>query len=448
MDLIVAKFGGTSLADAQAIRCSAEVARKQTRLGLLVVSAMAGTTDRLLGLARTAREKNWGQARNILREIQLQHRQAADELGLQGPFRDQVEDLLQQAYTLSERICESNEYSPEILDLLLSLGEQLSSRLMAWELKKGLERPVEWLNVLEVLRTNNQFGKALPILEEISRLCSYKLREKLAQGIIFVTQGFIGSTEKGATTTLGRGGSDYSAALLAEGVTASELQIWTDVPGVATTDPKICPNARALKELSFAEAAELATFGAKVLHPTTVWPARRKNIPIFVGAALDSGKRGTWIRDKTALRPLIRAIALRERQSILTLSTPRMVSTYGFLHDIFRIFRQHKVSVDLVSTSEISVAITVDDIILQNENLIRGLSRLGHLEVESGQGLVSLIGNRINRTEGLGVKILTAIAPINIRLLCSGASEHNFCFLVNTVNARKVVKKLHQLFLE
>ena len=264
-----------------------------------------------------------------------------------------------------------------------------------------------------------------------------------------MTQGFIGRNAQGQTTTLGRGGSDYSAALLAEGVGASVLQIWTDMPGVATTDPRICPKARPLEELSFAEAAELATFGAKILHPTTVWPAMRKDIPIFVGTSLIAGEQqGTWIRRAASKEPVVRAIALRERQSLLTLSTPRMVSSYGFLYDIFRIFKQHKISVDLVSTSEISVSITVGEAILDNHGLTRDLSCLGQVKMEGGLALISLIGNRINRTPGLGVQVLTAASPANIRLLCCGASQHNFCFLVNASYARQVVQSLHQKFLE
>ena len=436
------------MANAQAIRRSAQVARRQKGLGILVVSATAGTTERILQLAHVAEQKTWNEAKEILLAIESQHHQIAEELHIDVPTRSRIEKLLRKAKDLAKRIYDLRDCPPSVLDSLLSIGERISSTLMTPVLREVFDRPIKWLDIREILKTDEQFGRALPLLSEISNLCSRSLCPQLAQGTIFVTQGFIGSTQKGLTTTLGRGGSDYSAALLAEGIEANELQIWTDVAGVSSTDPKICPTAHLLKELSFSEAAELATFGAKILHPTTVWPTMRKNIPIFVGNSFDCESSGTWIRQTTRSGPVIRAIALRENQSILTLSTPRMVSLHGFLHDIFYVFKKHKTSVDLVSTSEISVSITVEEDILKKKKLIEELSLLGQVKMEGGYGLVSLIGNRINQIPGMGAKILEVISHINIRLICSGASQHNFCFLVDSSEAKKAVRELHQRFLD
>ena len=447
MSLIVAKFGGSSVGDAQAMRRSAHVAQRQEGLGVLVVSATAGTTDRILQLADVAEQKTWNEAEEILSAIESQHHQIAEELNVENSIYSEIKKLLREATDLAKGIYYLRDCSPKVLDSLLSIGERLSSTLMAHVAGEVFDRPVKWLDIRGILKTDGQFGRAFPLLSEISKLCLRDLCPQLAKGTIFITQGFIGSTQDGLTTTLGRGGSDYSAALLAEGIEANELQIWTDVAGVSTTDPKICPSACLLEELSFTEAAELATFGAKVLHPTTVWPTMRKNIPIFVGNSFNHENSGTWIRQTTRSGPVIRAIALRENQSVLTLSTPRMVSSHGFLHDIFYVFKKHRVSIDLVSTSEISVSITVEWPILKNKELIEELSLLGQVSVEGGYGLVSLIGNRINQIPGLAVQILGVISHINIRLVSSGASQHNFCFLVDSGNAKEAVRELHQRFL-
>ena len=450
MGLIVAKFGGSSLADGPSIRRSITLAKEQKDLGILVVSATAGTTDEIVGVARAlGRKGGREEALEIFDRIGRRHRTLGEELGVvDGEIPEKMEAILAQGDELIREAAPGPPCPPSTLDALLSVGEGLCSLLVAGAAREVFDRPVEWFDVREVLKTDTGFGRALPLLPEISILCSLKLKAPLREGKVFVTQGFVGSTLEGETTTLGRGGSDYSAALLAEGVEAGELQIWTDVSGVATTDPRICPGAQGLAELSFEEAAELATFGAKVLHPSTVWPAMRKNIPIFVGNSLGGENRGTWVRRQTSHRPLIRAMALRERQSILTLSTPRMVSTYGYLHDIFAAFKKHKVSVDLVSTSEVSVSITVEDELLEDEALIRDLSLLGKVNVERGYALVSLIGNQINYTAGLAARILSSISSVNIRLLCSGAGQHNFSFLVDSDRGRDVLQKLHAQFLE
>lgn len=263
-----------------------------------------------------------------------------------------------------------------------------------------------------------------------------------------VTQGFIGATEEGHTTTLGRGGSDYSAALLAEGLNAQILEIWTDVAGIATTDPRICKGARPIPEISFQEASELATFGAKILHPATLLPAVRKNIPVFVGSSFDVEAKGTWVKKDVAEYPLIRAMAVRKKQVLVTLTTPEMLHAHGFLFQIFKIFNDHKVSVDAITTSEISVSVTLDDSTLLNKPLISDLGQIADVKVEENLCLVSLIGNNINHTPGLGAKVFNAISDINVRMICLGASRHNFCFIVDEKQGVEAVQRLHQRFIE
>lgn len=264
--------------------------------------------------------------------------------------------------------------------------------------------------------------------------------------IVYVTQGFIGQTLSGSTTTLGRGGSDYSAALFAEGIKATTLEIWTDVAGVATTDPRICPDAVVIDEISFKEMSELATFGAKVLHPSTLLPAIRSHIPVLVASSFEPQKPGTWVRKEVKNSPLIRAMALRKNQTLVTVSTPEMLHTHGFLFQIFKIFNDHKISIDAITTSEISVSVTLDHADSLNKSLIEELGKIAEVQVENNLSLVSLIGNNINHTPGLAKKIFEAITDVNVRMICYGASRHNFCFLVDETKGNEVIQKLHRQF--
>jgi len=339
--------------------------------------------------------------------------------------------------------------SPKAFDAIQSLGERLSSLLFtrALELTWNGEKKVKCFDVRKILRTDDQFGKATPIIEDISSLCDAHLMDCKYDNVVYVTQGFIGSTECGHTTTLGRGGSDYSAALIAEGIGADILQIWTDVAGIATTDPRIVPTAKLMNEITFSEAAELATFGAKILHPTTLTPALRKGVSVYVGSSYEASAPGTWIKKSCSDTPLIRAMAQKKDQVLLTLSTPKMIGSHGFLYEIFKIFNKYKVSIDSVTTSEISVALTLEDSTLLNKKLIGELETLAQVNIEENLSLVSLIGNNINHTFGLGNKIFNALGDINVRMICLGASRHNFCFLVDQERADEAIIRLHDQFI-
>ena len=217
--------------------------------------------------------------------------------------------------------------------------------------------------------------------------------------------------------------------------------------GIATTDPRICKEAKFIDEISFKEASEMAIFGAKVLHPATVEPAMRKNIPVFVGSSFDPAKKGTWVKKEVTDAPLMRALALRKNQTLVTLSTPEMLQTHGFLFKIFKVFNDHKVSIDAITTSEISVSVTIDGEIKSQSQLVKDLQQFAEVQIENGYSLVSLIGNNINHTAGLAKKIFSAIEDINVRMICLGASKHNFCFLVDAANGEKAIQKLHSEFI-
>ncbi len=448
------------MADATAMRRSAAVTKKHSKkstenfsIRVVVVSATYGTTNDLVELAELAPVKPWTECKKIYQRIEERHLRICEELGAPDKTIRAVKKLLTEAKMMSKGMNYLKDCSPKAYDSLLSVGERLSSTLfvLAMEEIYGDDIEIKWFDAREVLKTDEQYGRALPNLKKIEKLAKEKIIPIIKDKII-ITQGFIGSNDEGITTTLGRGGSDYSAALFAEALNAEELQIWTDVPGIATTDPRICAKAKSIEEISFTEAAELATFGAKILHPTTVWPTMRKQIPIFVGSSIESGegnnRQGTWVREVAKEAPLVRAIALRESQTIVTITTPRMVSAYGYLADIFAIFKKHKTPVDLVTTSEISVSLTVNEADLKNRELFEEVQSLGEVSIEQNLSLISLVGNNINHTVGFAREILNNIGDTNVRLLASGASKHNFCFLVDKAHAKDTIQRLHHRFLE
>ncbi|OIQ17440.1 MAG: lysine-sensitive aspartokinase 3 [Bacteriovorax sp. MedPE-SWde] len=445
--IIVAKFGGSSMADLTAMKRSATVSSDQ-HANVVVVSAVYGVTNLLISLAQNATKHDWENVEQVYNEIENKHFSILEEMKASDELQESVKALLSEAKTLARGMFLLKECSEKAYDSLVSLGERLSSTIFT-EVVKGIytTKKAQWFDIRRVMRTNDEYGKATPQIEEVEKLCNKYMIDCKYGDSVYVTQGFIGSTLDGMTTTLGRGGSDYSAALIAEGIGADILQIWTDVAGIATTDPRIVPQAKLLNEITYSEAAELATFGAKILHPTTLTPALRSNVQVFVGSSYEPNEPGTWIKTKTESTPLVRAMALRKGQSLLTLSTPKMLHSHGFLFEIFKVFNDYKISIDSITTSEISVAVTLDDSTLLNSKIIETLGTLCDVKVEEGLSLVSLIGNDINHTPKLAAKIFNSLDNINVRMICLGASKHNFCFLVKEAQANECIEKLHKEFI-
>ncbi len=443
--IVVSKFGGSSMKDHEAMLRSAKISKEQ-KANITLVSATYGTTDKLHGLIDKAVEGNWNECEKLLFNIREGHFDILQNLTNDTMVGEKLRDLLNNLETLIRGIHLLNECSEKAKDRVVSFGERLSSLLFTEAVKMTwTEREIILFDSREILKTNSSFGKAKPNLNRIKSECSafFKFNENTA----YVGQGYIGSDEKGSTTTLGRGGSDYSAALFAEGVNADVLEIWTDVAGIASTDPRICKTAKAINEISYDEASEMAQYGAKILHPTTLVPAMRANIPVFVGSSYESEKAGTWIRSEVSDRPLIRAITKRANQSLLTISTPKMLNAYGFMGKIFDTFTKYEISVDCVTTSEISVAVTVEESTLKNESLINELAQIGKVESEKGFTLISLIGNEMLERAGLAKKIFASIEDINVRMLCLGASEYNFNILIKDVDGDRAIQNLHQQFI-
>ncbi|HDT3786081.1 lysine-sensitive aspartokinase 3 [Enterobacter hormaechei] len=445
---VVAKFGGTSVVDYDAMNRSADVVLADPNTRLVVLSASAGVTNLLVSLSEGLEATERFVKLDALRKIQFD---ILERLQNPNVIREEVERLLENITTLAEAA--SLATSSALTDELVSHGELMSTLLFV-EIMRERNIQAQWFDVRKVMRTSDRFGRAEPDVEALAELTNQQLVPRLDEGIV-ITQGFIGSEAKGRTTTLGRGGSDYTAALLGEALHATRVDIWTDVPGIYTTDPRVVSAAKRIDVIAFEEAAEMATFGAKVLHPATLLPAVRSDIPVFVGSSKDPKAGGTLVCKKTENPPLFRALALRRKQTLVTLHSHNMLHSRGFLAEVFGILARHNISVDLITTSEVSIALTLDTTgststgdTLLTQSLLIELSELCRVEVEEDLALVAIIGNKLSRACGVGKEVFGVLDPFNIRMICYGASSYNLCFLVPADQAEQVVQKLHQNLFE
>ncbi|AEH34331.1 lysine-sensitive aspartokinase 3 [Vibrio anguillarum] len=440
----VAKFGGTSVANFEAMSLCAAVIENNPETKLVVSSACSGVTNLLVELANGVQDAN--QRLSIIKKLADIHHAIIDKLADPLQVEKEVHSILDMVTSVAEAA--SFQASKKLTDHLVACGELMSTFILTQLLRERGMDAIRF-DIREVLRTDDHYGRAEPQLEQIQQLAQEKLTPLCLQHVV-VTQGFIGADEQGNTTTLGRGGSDYSAALIAEAVQASGLEIWTDVPGIYTTDPRIAPKAAPIAEISFSEASEMANFGAKILHPSTLLPALRHDIPVFVGSSKEPEKGGTWIRKRVESSPLFRALTLRCNQTMVTLRSASMFHAYGFLSKVFEILAKHKISVDLITTSEISVSLTLDKTDTSGgapelpQAVRLELEELCKVEVEHNLCLVALIGNNMSESKGYAKQVFSTLEDFNLRMICYGASPHNLCFLLHESVSKAAIQKLHQ----
>nr|WP_237722979.1 lysine-sensitive aspartokinase 3 [Vibrio parahaemolyticus] len=423
-------------------RC-ATIIENNPNTRLVVSSACSGVTNILVELANGVQDQE--HRAELLKDLAEIHDSILAQLEDATEASSEVYGILDTVTSLAEAA--SIQANTKLTDHLVACGELMSTHILAQLMRERGINAVRF-DIREVLRTDDNFGRAEPNIEAIAQLAQEKLIPLCLDSVV-ITQGFIGSDEEGNTTTLGRGGSDYSAALIAEGVKASGLEIWTDVPGIYTTDPRIAPKASPIPEISFSEASEMANFGAKILHPSTLVPALRHDIPVFVGSSKEPEKGGTWIRHQVESSPLFRALALRCNQTMVTLRSANMFHAYGFLAKVFEILAKHKISVDLITTSEISVSLTLDQTDTSGgapqlpQAAREELEELCKVEVEHDLCLVALIGNKMSERKGYAKQVFGTLEDLNLRMICYGASPHNLCFLVNESVAKQAIQKLH-----
>ncbi len=448
------KFGGTSVEDPAAIgRTAAIVAGRmaQGKNPVVVVSAMAKVTDQLLRAAAAASQGDRAGALAISSRLRSRHRDTANVLVKNDTDRCALVALIDQEFDALDEILRGVaailELTPRISDLIVSFGERTSSRIVAAAFR---EQSIDAAHVdaREVIITDSQFQKAIPQDDIIEKKAAEKLLPLLRESKVPVMGGFIASNEAGITTTLGRGGSDFTGALVGGALHAEAIEIWTDVDGIMTADPRVCPDALRVKTISFEEAAELAYFGAKVLHPATILPAVKKNIPVLVLNSRNAACEGTRIISLAPhCRSPFKSIAVKKKLSIIDLVASRMLMTHGYLHQIFEVFDKHKCPVDMVSTSEVSVSLTVDSN-SQLPQIAADLSKLADVKYEGQKALVCMVGEDIRGQSGIAAQVFSAIRHINVRMISQGASEINMSFMIEEGDADEAVRSLHATFFQ
>ena len=431
---IVMKFGGTSVADAAAFENVARiVARERAAFPVVVVSAMSGVTDVLLSATTSS-----------LEPIFNRHLAAADEL-LETP--QHFADLVKRAETQVREALQTQNSSnrKSVQDAVVSFGEILSSALMAAVLnQRGVE--ARHVDARRCVITNEEHTSAAPLMRETFAHTERELRPLLDNGIVPVLGGFIGSTLQGATTTLGRGGSDYTAALIGAALNVDEIQIWTDVTGVLTADPRVVPDAQTIDRLSYSEAAELAYFGAKVLHPKTIQPAIENSIPVRICNSRAPQERGTLVGPQSETSPrTIKAIAHKTGVTIVQITSARMLGAYGFLRALFAIFERHRTVVDVVTTSEVSVSLSLDEAGALPA-IVEDLKQLGTVKIEKGRAIICVVGEGLRGTPGIAGRVFSTISNINVSLISQGASSVNFTFVIEEERVKEAVTRLHEEF--
>ena len=445
--MIVMKFGGTSVESQEAIaRITRIVHEHEKWRPVVIVSAMGKTTNKLLEAAKEAAAGRRDQALAIIDELRGHH--LMHGLALAGAAAADLDRYIRAHFEWLDELIKGlsvvGELSPRSIDAIASVGERLSSLVVTFAFRSAGMR-VEHVDARRIIFTDDRFTQAQPLLEETYALIETDVRP-IAESSIVVMGGFIGSTKNGQTTTLGRGGSDYSASIVGAGLNAEEIQIWTDVDGMLTADPRIVPGGHLVKKISFAEAAEMAYFGAKVLHPATVLPALERNIPVVILNSRKPDLEGTRITSESvSSRNAVKSISCKRDITILNIRSTRMLMAHGFLCRIFAIFDRYGTSVDMVSTSEVSVSLTIDN--CENLDAIcRELREFAETNVEEQLAIVCLIGEGIRRTPGIAGRAFQVLRDINIRMISEGASLLNLGFVVADRDLKDTVGRLHEEF--
>ncbi|MEK6321690.1 MAG: lysine-sensitive aspartokinase 3 [Acidobacteriota bacterium] len=455
--MIVMKFGGTSVQDAAAINTVAEiVAGRVDRAPVVVVSAMARVTDSLVRIAKSAKERRRDQAVAEIAELRRRHLATARELLERSPEPEsgayslhgvelEIQNQFAELENLARSVATLGELTARSEDAIVSFGERLSSVIVAAAFRsRGI--PAELVDSRRFIITDDHFIRAAPDLPETLRRAGDVLLPIINSAYVPVAQGFIGSTPDGVTTTIGRGGSDYSAALIGAALGVEAIEIWTDVDGLMTADPRVVPDARRIRVISFAEASELSYFGAKVLHPSTVLPAVERGIPVHIYNTQNPSCEGTLIiATPRQSRNLIKSIAFKRGVTIVNVSSTRMLLAYGFLRTIFEVFDRHQTSVDVVTTSEVSVSMTLDNT-QRLDAIKRDLSGIGEVIVEREKAIVCVVGDNLKFTSGVAARLFNAIESTNVNMISQGASEINLTFVIDETEVDRVVRLLHDEF--
>ena len=446
--MIVVKFGGTSVGDAVAIQRTADIVKSRiSRDPIVVVSALGGATNALLAVGEQSAKGHLIGALRGVETLRDRHLKECESLLSGTAAHDEIAAELSAMFDelahLAEALSTLGHVTPRSLDAIASFGEQLSANLVsAYFNRVGID--AEYVDAREVMITDDRFMEAEPLTEIIAEKSRELIQPLVRSGKVPVMGGFVGATVSGITTTLGRGGSDYTASLVGAALAAEAIEIWTDVDGMLTADPRVVDGSLLIEQIRFDEASELASFGAKVLHPNTIAPAVRLGIPVFVYNSRNPEGKGTRITFDAPHRP-VSAIAGKGDVTVIRVTAARMLHAHGFLRRVFEIFERHKTSVDVVATSEVSVSLTIDDP-ARLDALLIDLRDLGDVSIERNRGIIAIVGAGICDAGGAMGRALMALGDVKIHMMSLSATGINLTVIVSADSVQPAMRRLHDEF--
>ncbi len=437
----VLKFGGTSVGSAERMKgvnelINTEELKSQQRI--IVLSAMSGTTNNLVHISELLYAKNYPQAALVITEMELKYRKVIGELYQTDEIKEKVSHLLDTHFGHIRTLAKEKERFSSLKErILLAKGEQLSTAMFQYFLEENKVKSV-LLDALEFMRIdeNNE-----PELDFISENLKIEL-EKYPDNLLFITQGYICKNSFGETDNLKRGGSDYSASLIGAAIYADEIQIWTDIDGMHNNDPRVVDKTVPIAELSFDEAAELAYFGAKILHPSTITPAKARNIPVRLLNTMAPEMKGTVIASKSASSD-IKAIAAKDNITMVNIRSTRMLLAYGFLRTLFAVFEKYKTPIDMITTSEICVSVTIDNT-TNLDKIIAELGEFSSVEITDNQSIICVVGDSMGEHIGYANKIFSSLEHVLIKMISYGGSKNNVSILIDSKDKKDTLQALNK----
>ncbi|MDC1068243.1 lysine-sensitive aspartokinase 3 [Candidatus Kapabacteria bacterium] len=444
--MTVKKFGGTSVGTAEMIKKVKEIVSFNDEKVIVVVSAVAKTTNRLVSLLENLEHNDIIFANNDLKTIYKYHFELISELGIKDDTIEYLDKIIHVLKNIIESVNNKIDLTNNQKDVILSCGELLSSKIVyQYLLSENVK--ASFIDSREIIKTDSEFTNAEVNLEQSKYHINNKLKDSFKSSDVIIMGGFIASDEKGRTTTIGRGGSDFSASVMAWASEAEKLEIWTDVDGIMSIDPKLNKNALRILQLSYDEAAELAYFGAKVLHPKTIGPAIKAKIPVIVKNTFNPNLKGTWIQDSDTNTKIIKAFSYWDDIIVINIKSNRMLGAHGFLNNVFEIFKNYKTPVDLIATSEVSLSLTIDS----DKNLgyiIGELEKFSNVTVHTNHSIISAIGDGIKETAGIASRFFGVLKDVNIKMVSIGASEVNISIVVHQGDLERSLDLLHKEFFD
>lgn len=444
------KFGGTSVANYEAISRTIKIVEsKLAEKPIVVVSALSKVTDLLYKICETASKKNSQETANLSAELRNRHLELCEELlagnnELLAKAKAKVNELCDEMDTIVSAVCALGELSERSKAIIISTGECLSSNIICFAMN-AMGIKTKLMNARNMIITNTDYLKAEPIVSEIEARVPAIVSEAFEGKDAVITQGFISASLDGEPTVLGRGGSDYTASLIGMAVGAEKIEIWTDVDGVKTADPRKVRGTLTLDRMSFEEAAEMAHFGAKVLHPLTIEPAVKKNIPLYVLNSLNPEGKGTAILRGELIEDGVKSVSFKENILIINVFSAKMIDVSGFVAKVFGVFSENNVSVDLISTSEANISVTVDASQNNIDAVVAALSEFATVEIDYNKAQVSVIGKNIGGNSCMLKEIFTPLAEYTVYMVSQGASYINVSLVVDKTALQEVMQSIHDL---